>query len=397
MEKDQNIGEIFCIWKTYNIKTMKIIYCLPSTCSLGGVERIILSKANWLSEMGHDVCIITTDQQGKQPYFKISNMVKCYDLDINYNRNRGRSFIKKLFYFFYNSYQHRKRLKKLLMELRADIVISTFCNEMSLLPQIKDGSKKIVEFHFSRSMFRFIRRKGLLGYVDDFMMPKIVHSLRKYERFVVLSNEDADNWKELNNISVINNACTINIIERANIKAHRVISIGRYEYQKGYDRLINAWALIVQQVPEWTLHIFGEGSLRPVLTKQIKDLNLENSVFLDGASDNIGKELSISSIAVFTSMYEGFLMAIVEAESAGIPVVSFDTPCGPKDIIKDGEDGFLVTNGDIEGLGKRLLSLIQDDELRKEMGGKAFENSKRFTQEAIMSQWISLFESILEK
>lgn len=142
MEEDQNIGEIFCIWKTYNIKIMKIIYCLPSTCSLGGVERIILSKANWLSEMGHDVCIITTDQQGKQPYFKISNMVKCYDLGINYNRNRRRSFIKKLFYFFYNSYQHKKRLKKLLMELRADIVISTFRNEMGFLPSIKDGSKK---------------------------------------------------------------------------------------------------------------------------------------------------------------------------------------------------------------------------------------------------------------
>lgn len=121
--------------------------------------------------------------------------------------------------------------------------------------------------------------------------------------------------------------------------------MGRYEYQKGYDRLINAWALIAKQVPDWTLHIFGEGSLRPVLTKQIYDLNLEKSVFLDGATNNVGKELSESSIVAFTSNYEGFPMAIVEVESAGLPVVSFDAPCGPKDIIRDGEDGFLVKMG----------------------------------------------------
>lgn len=152
--------------------------------------------------------------------------------------------------------------------------------------------------------------------------------------------------------------------------------MGRYEYQKGYDRLINAWALIAKQVPDWTLHIFGEGSLRPVLTKQIYDLNLEKSVFLDGATNNVGKELSESSIVAFTSNYEGFPMAIVEVESAGLPVVSFDAPCGPKDIIRDGEDGFLVKNGDIEDFGKKLLSLMQDEELRKKMGEKALENSK---------------------
>lgn len=97
----------------------------------------------------------------------------------------------------------------------------------------------------------------------------------------------------------------------------------------------------------------------------IKDLHLENSVFLDGATHDIDKELSKSSVAAFTSNYEGFLMAIVESESAGLPVVSFDTPCGPKDIIRDGKDGFLVKNGDIEGLGKRLLFLMQNDGLRK--------------------------------
>lgn len=376
---------------------MKIVYCLPSTYRMGGVERIISGKANMLTEMGHDVSIITTDQQGRPPYFEINGKIKCHDLGINYSENKRRGLIKKLFYFFYNSYLHKKRLEKLLTELRADIVISTFFNEMAFLPQIKDGSKKIVEFHFSKPMFSFTRRKGIMGYVDKFMMSQNIKKLRKYDRFVVLSQEDVQNWKELNNVSVINNVCTIGIVERAKLEEYRVISIGRYEFQKGFDRLINSWALIAQQVPDWTLHIFGEGSLRSVLAKQIQDLHLENSVFLDGATNDINKELSKSSIVAFTSNYEGFLMAIVEVESAGLPVVSFDAPCGPKDIIRDGEDGFLVKNGDIEGLGKRLLSLMQDDGLRKKMGEKAFENSKRFTPEVIMPQWISLFETILKK
>ncbi len=376
---------------------MKIIYCIPSIYCMGGVERIISGKANMLTEMGHDVSIITTDQQGRPPYFKINDKIKCYDLGINYSENKRRGLIKKLFYFFYNSYLHKKRLEKLLIELRADIVISTFFNEMAFLPQIKDGSKKIVEFHFSRPMFRITRRKNIMGYVDKFMMSKNIKTLRKYDRFVVLSQEDAQNWKELNNVSVINNVCTIGIVERAKLEEHRVISVGRYEFQKGFDRLINSWALIAQQVPDWTLHIFGEGSLRPVLTKQIQDLHLENSVFLDGATNDINKELLKSSIVAFTSNYEGFPMAIIEVESAGLPVVSFDAPCGPKDIIRDGEDGFLVKNGDVKSLSERLLSLMQNYELRKEMGEKAFENSKRFTPEVIMPQWISLFETILKK
>lgn len=376
---------------------MKIVYCLPSTYRLGGVERIVSCKANLFAKNGYEVVIVTTDQDGRQPYFELDEKIKCYDLGINYYKNRERGFIKKIFYFFYNSFLHKKRLRRLLLVLKADIVISTFFNEMSVLPYINDGSKKIVEFHFSRSMFDFAKRKGLLGYVDDFMMKLNLKILPNYSRFVVLSREDAKNWKELNNVAVINNICSVEFAEKARLQSHRVITVGRYEHPKGFDRLIAAWSLIAAKIPDWTLHIVGEGSLRSELTKQIKKLNLENSVFLDGASTDIAKEYLKSSIAVFTSLYEGFLMAIVEAESAGIPVVSFDAPCGPKEIIKNGEDGFLVSDGDIYALSEKLLLLIRNKEIRENMAEKAFMNSKRFTAEQIMPQWISLFEQILKE
>lgn len=309
---------------------MKIVYCVPSMYRLGGIERIVAKKASLLLERGFDVSIITTDQGGRPFYFGIDSRVKHYDLDINYEKNRKRSFLSKLYHFFYNNYLHKKRLSRLLLELKADIVISTFFNEMGILPKIKDGSKKIVEIHFGRKMFNFARRKGFMGIVDDYMMSQYIKKLRRYNRFVVLSKEDAENWHELDNVEVIYNMCPIEILQKSQLIAHRVVSVGRYEFQKGYDRLIDAWALISKQVSGWTLHLVGEGSLRGELDTKIRKLGLENSVFLDGASADVSKVYLNSSIVAFTSHYEGFSLALVEAESAGLPVVSFDTPCGPK-------------------------------------------------------------------
>lgn len=375
---------------------MKIVYCVPSMYHLGGVERIVAKKASLLAQRNFDVSIITTDQGGRPFYFKIDNRVKHYDLGINYEKNRKRPFLRKLYYFFYNNFLHKKRLHQLLLELKADIVISTFHNEMGILPKMKDGSTKIVELHVCRQTFSVFRRKGWRGSVDDYMMTQFIKSLRQYNRFVVLSKEDAENWKELDNVEVISNMCPIEFSQKSQMRAHRIISVGRYNTFKGYDRLIDAWALISKQVSDWTLHLVGEGSLQGELEAKIKEMDLENSVFLDGASINVSKDYLNSSIAAFTSHYEGFSLALVEAESAGLPVVSFDTPCGPKDIIHNGEDGFLVPNGNIEKFAEKLLLLIKDESLRRTMGNKAYDNSRRFTEEIIMSQWVSLFENVVK-
>lgn len=376
---------------------MKIVYCVPSMYHLGGVERIVAKKASLLAQRNFDVSIITTDQGGRPFYFKIDSRVKHYDLGINYEKNRKRPFLRKLYYYFYNNFLHKKRLNQLLLELNADIVISTFHNEMGILPKMKDGSSKIVELHVCRQTFSVFRRKGWRGSVDDYMMTRFIKSLRQYNRFVVLSKEDAENWKELDNVEVISNMCPIEFSQKSQLRVHRIISVGRYNTFKGYDRLIDAWALISKQVSDWTLHLVGEGSLRGELEAKIKKMGLEDSVFLDGASADVSKDYLNSSIAAFTSHCEGFLLALVEAESAGLPVVSFDTPCGPKDIIRNGEDGFLVSNGNIEQFAEKLLLLIKDENLRRTMGNKAYENSHRFTEEIIMSQWVSLFENVVKQ
>lgn len=376
---------------------MKIVYCLPQIYKIGGIERIVSEKMNYLAEHGYEVSVITTDQKDRPFIFPLNNRIKHYDLNINYEDNQKRPFLSKIYHFLRNRHLHKGRLKTLLLALKADITISTFDNEMSILPQIPDGSKKIAEFHFCRDIFKIITRSGIAGWMDRYTTKRIPLDLKRYDRFVVLSQEDAEKWKELNNIHVIHNCAPLEFSTQASLEQHKVISVGRYEYQKGFEFLIQAWKKVAEEATDWTLHIIGEGSQRPLLTKKIDELGLKNSVFLDGISPNLSKDYLSSSFAVFSSRYEGFLMAIAEAESAGLPVISFDTPCGPKDIIRNNEDGILVPMGNIELLSEKILLLIKNEERRKIMGEKAKENAKRFSKDKIMAEWMKLFHEIVNE
>lgn len=137
--------------------------------------------------------------------------------------------------------------------------------------------------------------------------------------------------------------------------------------------------------------------MRSQLENQIRQSGLQTSVFLEGSSKTIHEEYARSSIFVLTSKSEGFSLAILEAISEGLPVVSFDCPCGPKDLIDDGVNGFLVENGDIEGLADKLLLLMNDETLRRRMGDKAYESSKRYLPDVVMQQWMHLFDSLVKR
>lgn len=377
---------------------MRIVYCLRSTANLGGVERIVISKANFLVAAGYDIVIITTDQMNRASYFKMDERIRCYDLGIDYERNRNRPFLSKAFYFIYNRWLHQRRLKKLLSTLKADIVISTFFNEMPLLPKIDDGSKKVLEFHSCRYWLSSIKRKGLHGFIEKVCNRNMDKSIRRYDAFVVLTREDALAWsRSCNNLKVIPNMLPINSSCRSDLNSTRVIAVGRYVDVKGFDRLIAAWAIVAPQKRDWTLHIYGEGDMRSQLENQIQQSGLQSSVFLEGGSKTIHEEYAKSSIFVLTSKYEGFSLVIVEAASVGLPAVSFDCPCGPKDLITDGENGFLVGNGDIEGLADKLLLLMNDEALRKRMGNTAYEYYKRYLPDVVMQQWMSLFDNLVTR
>lgn len=376
---------------------MKIAYCIAGTRHSGGMERVLTNKANYLVGRGYEVVIITTDQHGAPSFFPLDEKIKCYDLGINYEENNGRSFFNKLIHYPGKQWKHKKRLTDLLEKEKPDITISMFCNDVSFMPHIKDGSKKILEIHFSKYKRIQYGRKGLWKLADRWLSWKDEKWVKRFDKFVVLTEEDRRYWGNLENITVIPNARTFTPSQTADMENKKVIAVGRYTYQKGFERLIEAWHLIAPDFPDWRLEIVGDGEQRAMLKEMTAWYGIGNSVALVPANNEIEKHYLSSSVYAMTSRYEGLPMVLLEAQAFGLPIISFNCKCGPSDIVDNGKNGFLVEEGNVPAFASQLRKVMVDVELRKKMSRNALEASKKFSVEPVMSRWMQLFESLTEK
>ena len=377
----------------------RIAYCTPSLYIAGGVERVLTPNANYFADvLGYEIYIILTDGKGKVPYYPLSPNVKIINLDINFEELWHLSFLKKIPVYLRKQRVFKKKLTEALMEIRPDITVSLLRREINFINSIKDGSKKIGEIHVNKLNYRNFE-KNETNFIKDLFskwwMKNLIHKLKKLDKFIVLSHEDKGYWHELNNIEVISNPLPFILKKECNLYSHKVIAVGRYVYQKGFDLLLDAWSIVNQKYPSWELHVYGSGDKKEYV-KQISCHGIKQ-VYLEDAVNNITEKYSESSIFVLSSRFEGFVMALLEAMSCGLPCVSFACPCGPKDMINDGIDGLLVPNGDIEALADKICYLIENEEVRIRMGHKAKENIKRFSEENVMSQWQTLFDNLLSE
>lgn len=379
---------------------MKLVYCIHSIYNPGGMERVLWNKVvYWTCHTDWEVVIVTTDQHDRPPFYPFPEHVRRIDLGINYSEDNAKSPLGKIAGYLRRRRLHKRRLTRLLMQEHADVVVSLYPSESSFIPDIPDGSKKVLELHYCKFFRLQYGRKGLLGAIDRWRTRQDERIVRRFDKFVVLTCEDRGYWGALPNLEVIPNVA-MHLTDRfADGSARRVIAVGRLDYQKGFDRLIRAWGLVQQsgRFTDWRLDIFGQGEWHDLLQRMIDERGLAATTRLCRPTPQIGDEYVRSSLLVMSSHYEGFPMVMIESMACGLPVVSFDYKCGPKDIIRSGENGLLVADGDEEGLARAMMTLMADDALRMRMSRQAREVVKSYSEEAVMAQWTRLFTSIVRQ
>lgn len=379
---------------------MKIVYCMNSIRYTGGIQRTTVVKANALAERDDmEVYILVSDNKRGSLVEPLSPKVKLIDLEINYYDNDWKSRWNVLKDIFLKRRFHKRRLAEALCQIKPDVVISVGQAEKNLLPCIRQekGEWKLVrEFHFPRN-YRWLNARNLFerilaigGDLTD------LYTLRQYDHIVTLTEEDLQtNWHGWKNVSVIPNPVTIEVGSLSPLTDPTIVAIGRLERQKNFSSLIRAYKRVNQQHPDWKLEIYGDGSLKAKLQSLIDKLKLNGSVLLKGFTDNISEVLTHASILALSSKFEGLALTLLEAMAHGVPCVAYSVPCGLRDIITDGENGFLVAPEDEQAFADKLCTLIEDRERLRRMGEAAKKRSEAFGLETIIAKHLNLYKSLV--
>jgi len=380
---------------------MKIIYFVLGIYNSGGIDRVISLKANYLVQEGNDVLIVTTDQKGRRPFFELDERIKLYDLGLNYDDDFAVNPLLKTYRHFHKNRVYKKKLAELISIEKPDICVSVGGKEIEFIGKMHLQCKTVFEHHFTQNYIRYFRKtlhgKVIGGVIGDILTRRLISNSQSFDKVVVLTKEDKVIWEKTNdNVYQIYNPLPFESKEVSSLDSKNMITVGRLTAQKNYDSLIKAWGMVQSKHPDWTMNVWGDGELKEHLQSLIKECGVQDTFLLCGVTKNIKEEYLKSSVYVMSSIFEGFPMVLLEAASFGLPLISYSCECGPRDIIEDGKNGMLIPVNDEEKLAEAMCRIIEDVELRKEMGRQAKIMSKRFSPDRVLPQWPVFFEGLIK-
>ena len=378
---------------------MKVMYFVQSLASCGGVERILTDKANYLSlKDGYEVFIVSCSQSsGKDNAFPLSEKVRQICLSIPYHLPYKYRYPWRLWVKWRVSRRLARSFAAVVKEQDPDVLVGMSHFSADMVCSVDCRAKKVIESHearpFTLSGLAEHRNFVSSAYMRIYRQLYFRRIERKADVVVVQTQGDAEEWRRARRVEVIPNFTSSPVRQKADMSAKRIIAVGRMSWEKGYDRLIEAWSLVEPSRPAWELVIFGQGDLEGSVRDAIGRHGLKN-VKIFPFSRNIDEKYAQSSICVLTSHYEGFGLVLVEAFSHGVPCVAFDCPYGPAGIIEDGRNGYLVENGNVRSFAEALGRLMDDEDLRSRFSSAAQERALAFGAETIMGKWMDLFSSL---
>lgn len=375
---------------------MEIVYVITSLATTGGTERIVSEKASYLADVfGYDVSIVCYGQNDDSPNFYFpSAKVKQINLGLKIYSQYRYKYPKRIWVKYNLRNRLKKSLSKVVNEINPDILIGITHFRADIVCNINCKAKKIIESHIPRYSIEVTNKKRnyLINSYKKFYDRRYFHIIeKKADMIITLTKDEIKQWTKAKQVKSIPNFSNIQVNLSPEVRKKRVITIGRLSEEKGFDRLLDIWKSIIDKHPDWQLDIYGEGGMKEKLEQIIKTEIIAN-VTMRGTTNNIGKEISESSICVVTSYFEGFSLVLLEAIKFGVPCVAFDCPYGPKAIIEDGICGYLIENGNTPLFAEKLCTLMENESLRQDFSKASIERSKVFDKDTIMSQWKKLFE-----
>ena len=371
---------------------MRILYINDSLAVWGGLERILVEKVNYLAEKyGYDVYMITCDQGNHIIPYQVSPMVTIIDLDICFFREYNYSGFKRLFIKYKLRSQYRERLKEQLYSIKPNIIVCARLHLMGILNQVKGQIPLVVESHSLCRAYKF----EVSGRVKTIIEKLYSYQVRKAQLLVALTYGDANDWMKITrNVVVIPNFVHLNNSGKySDLKSKKALFVGRFSKQKDIGILFKIWEVVNQKHSDWQLHIYG-GYGDDYEQLMYKYKKTSSCVIIHEPTPMIFDAYLNSSMLLLTSVYEPFGLVLPEAMSCGLPVISFNCPYGPSDIIKDGIDGFLVKERNVLEYANRVCQLIENSSLRTRMGQAAAVTSQRYRADLIMPIWKQLFEKL---
>lgn len=359
---------------------------------MGGTIRTTINLAEGLA-LHHRVELVSVVRRRHRPFFPMPSHVEVHDV-VDQRRRRRRGLLA--------------RFPSLL--IHPDDYAYPWCNlktDLELVRGLRNWQGTLIT---TRPAFNLLAARvagpGLTVVGQEHMnFTAHRHGLKtdvcrhypKLDALTVLTESDRDDYADIvPHVERIPNAAP-DPRGRAGanpLEAKVVVAAGRLNSQKGFDRLIPAFAEVARAHPDWQLRIFGSGPERQELRRLIVEHGLWDNVFLMGRARDLGKQLDRASLFALSSRFEGFGMVLVEAMSHGVPVVSFDCPRGPGEIVSHGVDGLLVPDGDVVALGQALLALVSDEERRRRYGAAAAINARRFGVGAVAERWEELLDRL---
>lgn len=387
---------------------MKLLYFCIQMDQLGGVAKIESEKINWLVGHGYEVTMCDIEDKEIKPAYPLDERVKIVQGNISTTPGGVFTRLKGVL-------NAVRRTREIIQEEKPDVIVNAHCPLVTwIIPWVKGERSKvkgersmvmtIAEMHQSRQGLEVFNQKFMSHFGQWLHRWSIRWIYGRYDKFVCLTTEDAAAW-QLKNAVTIPNFTSLSLSEADNKiqntsigseqappqkTSHQIIMLARLMPQKRIDLMIQAWALLAKDFPEWHVKVLGEGMERASLEKQIEEAGLKDSFLLPGGVSDVREELSKSDILCLTSEYEGFGIVLIEAMTLGVPVVAMEY-VGVHDIIENRKDGLIVPFGDVEGYASCLRALMTNPSRREELAKNALCSVRKFDKEQVMQKWVELF------